>query len=155
LKETTATHMEENLYVTLQKVAKLAPPLVVTIGGFGFLCLGAGRLYLNHLYLQEGREALATVTSYTSHQTINPVSSSRTEYQFTTPDGTPMTGVQNGYTARVGEQIKIEYLADAPQWNRFAGAGHRYENWNIPTAVAGFLFFVAGLYATIRALRGR
>jgi hypothetical protein len=51
--------------------------------------------------------------------------------------------------------VLIKYLPDAPEWNRFSGAGRRLEAWNLPMAMGGLLFFAAGVYATIRAVRGR
>jgi Protein of unknown function (DUF3592) len=130
------------------------PPMVVALAGLGFLCVGVGRLYLNLLYVQEGKQALGTVTYYTSRRAPNSVSS-YTEYQFTTPDGRQIKGNQAGYYTHIGEQVEIEYLPNSPQWNRFAAAGRRNENWNIPMAVGGLLFFAAGVYAVIRAWHRR
>jgi Protein of unknown function (DUF3592) len=142
--------------ITLRKLTQLGPPVVVAIAGLTFLCLGGGRIYLNQLYSQHGQRALGTVTHYTSRQAgANPVSSSRTDYQFTTPDGRQIRGHQPGYYSHVGEQVLIEYLPTAPQWNRFAGAGRRNEPWNLPMALGGLLFFAAGAYATVRTVRVR
>lgn len=127
-------------------------PVLIVLVGFGFLGLGAGKLYLNQLYTQEGKQTLGTVTYYTSRPTPRSISS-LTEYQFATSDGMQIKGNQEGYYTHIGEQVKTEYLPDAPQWNRFAGAGRRNEGWNISMAVGGLLFFVAGIYAVIRTAR--
>lgn len=122
--------------------------------GLGFLFVGGSRMHLDQRYRHAGKEATATVTYHTSHQAgLNPVSNSRTDYHFTTPDGTRITGSQTEYSSRIGEQVKIEYLPESPRWNRFVGGGRRYEAWNLPMAIGGLLFFVAGAYATIRAWR--
>ena len=126
-------------------------PILLALAGFGFFCLGAGKIYLNQIYAQKGKEGLARVTVYTSRRTPSSVSSSDAEYQFTTADGREIKGHQNGYHARVGEEVKIEYLPDNPEWNRVSGAGRLNENWNLPMAVGGLLFFAAGIYAFIQA----
>jgi hypothetical protein len=122
-------------------------PVFVSLAGFGFLCLGGGKLYLNRVYAQQGVQTLATVTYYTSRSVPNPVASSYAEYRFKTADGLEMKGHQNGYYVRVGEEVKIEYLPNFPEWNRFSGARRINEGWNIPMAIVGFIFFLAGIYA--------
>jgi hypothetical protein len=136
-------------------LVRLAAPSVLTLFGLLFVGVGFGRMVLDHYYAADGTTALATVTSHTNFQTTWRASSSRTEYEFRTPDGIPVKGNQAGYTAYVGERVKIEYLPRSPGWNRFAGAETRTAPWNIPMAAAGLLATSAGLYALRRTIRDR
>jgi hypothetical protein len=136
-------------------LVRFAPPAGLALFGLLFACVGFGRMALDHLYATEGRTALATVTSYTKFQTTWRASSSRTEYEFTTPDGIPARGNQAGYTAHVGERVKIEYLPRSPRWNRFAGAEARTAPWNVPMAAVGLLATSASIFALKRTVRDR
>jgi hypothetical protein len=100
-------------------------------------------------------ESPTKVTYYTGQRGPNTVSSSYAEYQFKTADGKEMSGHQNSYYVRVDQEVKIEYLPDSPDWNRFAGAGHVNEHWNLPMVIGGLLFFVLGIYAFVQAYRHR
>jgi hypothetical protein len=131
--------------------ARYGLAILVSLWGAGFIALGAGRLYLDRLYVQEGQHAAGRVTFATTHGTMNPVSSSVIQYQFATASGASLSGRQEGYSGRVGEVLDIEYLRSSPGWNRIAGAARRYQRWNLPTIVGGLLFLIAGIYATVRA----
>ena len=137
-------------------LVRFAPPLAVALGGLGFLCLGAGRVYVNHLYLQEGQQASALVTVVsTGFGGGKSFSDSRSRYQFVTALGERVEGVQTGYYDRLGDQVTIEYLRSRPQWNRYLGSERRYEKLNLPMIVGGLLFLVAGIYSICRSVRLR
>ena len=131
---------------------KYVPTLGLALFGHGFACLGGGQLYLNQRYSHEGRTALATFTTFTSHRT--PKSQcSYAEYTFLTLGDEQIKGNRDCYDVQVGQQVRIEYLPSAPTLNRFVGAEERNRNWNMPMLVGASLFFVAGIYSWLRMTR--
>jgi uncharacterized protein DUF3592 len=134
------------------KFVRFGVPILVALFGLGFACLGGGRIYLNSIYLESGKRAAATVTYATTRNAPNS-QKSFVEYKFKTPDGHEFSGSQSGYYMTVDETVTIEYLPNSPQWNRVSGSDRIQEDWNIPMAMVGFIFFLGGIYALAKGLR--
>ena len=130
-------------------LVRVGAPIIVAAFGLGGVGLGGGRIYMNGRYRQTGKRATATVTYSTTRSAPNSTMSSA-QYRFRTDEGRDVVGRQSGYYLRIGETVTVEYLSEAPDWNRVAGSGRLREAWNIPLVLVGSLFFLAGVFSLIR-----